>query len=408
MEGQHLPGRCLRRPLAPLFVLLRAEPGMDAGLLATARDPRLPRALRREVRHGPEPAAGDGGHAGAARRGIRPLADRDERGRDGRRRRPGFRLRPAQPPGLLANRGCRTLRGTDLPHRPLGPRGRARRQARGGDRHRRYRAAMHTGDRGAGNASHGLSTHCSLRDAEEGPPLQPLGEEALPALPARALGAALLAVARLRDLRLGLQPVSAGCAPWDPHPRAPPRRAGQRSGPEGGAEARSCPGLQAGADLGRRRRVSQKAQCRARHRGRPLARARCDRRRRYGEAGGCDRPLDRLREHPLPGADGDPGEGRGRAQRGLARGGQRLSRHDRGRLPQPLHHVRAEHEPWLGFDHLPAGEPDDLHPRRGAQASEPRRPALGAARGAGLIRSRDPEAALHLRLADRVQQLVPR
>ena len=39
---QHLPGLRLRRAVAPLLVLVRAQPGVERDLLAPARDPRLP------------------------------------------------------------------------------------------------------------------------------------------------------------------------------------------------------------------------------------------------------------------------------------------------------------------------------------------------------------------------------
>src|SRR5438270_2791787 len=50
---QHLSGLRVRRPLAPLLLLLRPEPGVEPDLLAAAGDRRLPEALRRPVRHPP-------------------------------------------------------------------------------------------------------------------------------------------------------------------------------------------------------------------------------------------------------------------------------------------------------------------------------------------------------------------
>ena len=41
LVGQHLPGCAMRRPLAPVLVLLRAEPGLVARVRAAARDPRV-------------------------------------------------------------------------------------------------------------------------------------------------------------------------------------------------------------------------------------------------------------------------------------------------------------------------------------------------------------------------------
>ena len=51
---QHVPRRGLRRPQPRLLAELRAEPGLDAHVLAPARDPRLP-AARRPRRGPPRP-----------------------------------------------------------------------------------------------------------------------------------------------------------------------------------------------------------------------------------------------------------------------------------------------------------------------------------------------------------------
>ena len=53
LAGQLLSGGGLRRPLAPLLVLVRAEPVVEPHLRHPARDPRLPRALHRPVRRPP-------------------------------------------------------------------------------------------------------------------------------------------------------------------------------------------------------------------------------------------------------------------------------------------------------------------------------------------------------------------
>jgi cation diffusion facilitator CzcD-associated flavoprotein CzcO len=47
----HVPGLRLRRPVAPLLVLLRPQCTLERDVLAPARDPRPPAARRRRVRH---------------------------------------------------------------------------------------------------------------------------------------------------------------------------------------------------------------------------------------------------------------------------------------------------------------------------------------------------------------------
>ena len=51
MVVQHLSRLRLRRPVAPLLVLVRAQPRLDAHLLQAARDRGLPAARRRGLRH---------------------------------------------------------------------------------------------------------------------------------------------------------------------------------------------------------------------------------------------------------------------------------------------------------------------------------------------------------------------
>ena len=50
LARQHLPGRRLRRALAPVLVLLRAQPELVALVLPAARDPGLPARRRGQVR----------------------------------------------------------------------------------------------------------------------------------------------------------------------------------------------------------------------------------------------------------------------------------------------------------------------------------------------------------------------
>ena len=68
LAAQHLSGRGVRRALAPLLVFVRAESRLEPPLLAAAGDPRLPGALRGEVRPAPGPSPGDRGDPGGVRR----------------------------------------------------------------------------------------------------------------------------------------------------------------------------------------------------------------------------------------------------------------------------------------------------------------------------------------------------
>jgi Esterase/lipase len=68
LAGQHISGGGLRRPLAPLLVLVRAQPRLEPPLLAAVRDPRLLGAVRREVRPAAQPPARNGCDSGGVRR----------------------------------------------------------------------------------------------------------------------------------------------------------------------------------------------------------------------------------------------------------------------------------------------------------------------------------------------------
>ena len=133
---QHLSGLPVRRPLAPVLVLLRAQPGLVADLLPPARDRRLPEEARRRLRHPPVHRLRDRGDRRGVGRGGRALGPRDDPGQlpgEDRRGRPRRAVRAAHPRDPRA----RGLRGRALALRPLEPRLRPARQARRGDRHRR-------------------------------------------------------------------------------------------------------------------------------------------------------------------------------------------------------------------------------------------------------------------------------
>ena len=139
LAPQHLSRRGLRRALVPLLVLLRAAPRLEPAVLAAGGDPRLP------PRHGAQ-ARGDRPRADRHRGGARRVRRRDraldaahERGRALRGRRAGARVRPAQPAALAVDPGSGRVPRPLVPLGRVGPRLRPRRQARGGDRHRRER-----------------------------------------------------------------------------------------------------------------------------------------------------------------------------------------------------------------------------------------------------------------------------
>ena len=192
--------------------------------------------------------------------------------------------------------------------------------------------------------------------------------------PPSAPGPALPRLAALRGLRLGLQPVQ-GDGP-SRHEDGRPAVARPDRGPRAArrADARPRARLQAGPDLRRVLPGVRPGQRRADRPGREGADQERHRRGgRHRAPGRRDRPLDGLREHSVPRSDGDPRPRRPRPERGLERGRQRLSGHDGRRLPEPLRDVRAQHQPRLGFDRLPAREPDELHRRRGGEAAPARR-----------------------------------
>ena len=106
---QHLPGRGVRRAVAPLLVLVRAEPVVEPHLRDPAGDPRLPRALHRSVRRAPA-------RPHRHRRSPRPRWDEAEQhvaARDGRRRGVHGRRRGQRPRHAERARSSPTFAGAD-------------------------------------------------------------------------------------------------------------------------------------------------------------------------------------------------------------------------------------------------------------------------------------------------------
>ena len=136
------PGCRVRHALAPVLVLVRAEPRLDAD--RTRRSPRSGSTcerVARRARHRPaHPLRPRGRRARAGTRSGQLWRIETERGR-AHRRDPGRRHRAplSEPEAAGDRRASRRFAGHDVPLRAVGPRALARRQARRGDRHRRLR-----------------------------------------------------------------------------------------------------------------------------------------------------------------------------------------------------------------------------------------------------------------------------
>ena len=177
------PGLRLRRAVAPLLVLVRAQPGLDADLLAAAGDPRLPAPRRRRLRR---PPAHPARHArSSARRGTRtaPLGARDLAGHAARaraRRRHGAadRAEDARHPRARALRG-RVFHSARWDHDyDLDRQARRRRSARAPRRSSSCRRSQPQVDAAARLPAHAAVGHAAHRPAD--PRLR------APALPAAA------------------------------------------------------------------------------------------------------------------------------------------------------------------------------------------------------------------------------
>ena len=128
LARQHLPRLRLRRPVAPLLVLLRAQPGLVALLLRPARDLGVPEAHRRaraascrtsaSTARSPTPSWDEDAQASGSCRRRRGEFRAQRRRR--RHRRPDRAEAPRRP-------RPRRLRGRGLPLGPLEPRLRPRR-----------------------------------------------------------------------------------------------------------------------------------------------------------------------------------------------------------------------------------------------------------------------------------------
>ena len=137
LARQHLPGCGVRRALAPVLLLVRTEPGVDAVVLDAARDPEVHPVGGRQVQGARQAPL-------RLRRAVRPLERRRPHAGRSPPRRANFVAKVLVSavgalcePSLPDIKGIERLRGRDLPLRPLEPRRRPDGQARRGHRHRR-------------------------------------------------------------------------------------------------------------------------------------------------------------------------------------------------------------------------------------------------------------------------------
>ena len=145
LAGEHVPRLRLRRPVAPVLVLLRAQPGLEPLLRAAAGDPRLPRARRPRAAASTDQIVYDAEVLDARWDDAGPPLARRDAGRATfraqvarRRRRAAAASRRSRTSRAWTRSRARCFHSAELGPRPR-PRGRARRR----DRHGRVRRAVH-------------------------------------------------------------------------------------------------------------------------------------------------------------------------------------------------------------------------------------------------------------------------
>ena len=155
-----------RKLLLRLFLLAGAAGGMGlvGAFRSAARDPALSQLCRRQVRPAPRhpvPQPRDARRTTSEERGSWDVTVEDGSRLPGAL--PDHRDRPAVGADHAAHRGRRDVRGPVLPHRALAARaGELRRQAGGGDRHRRHRRADDPGGRQDRRAPDRVPAHAEL------------------------------------------------------------------------------------------------------------------------------------------------------------------------------------------------------------------------------------------------------
>ena len=228
LAPQHLSGRGVRHPVAPVRVLVRAQPELVAPLRAAGRDPGLRRG--RGAALGRRRAHVDRGAFGAL--GWRALGAGDER-RDPRRRRPDHRLRAALAAERPAAAGPRVVCRPRVPHRAVAPRRAARGPAGGGDRHGLQRRPGRARDRRRGRVADRLSALARLDDPEARLRLSAPRAGAVQALPGTAAARPRvgLLLPRVLHPRHDPPPPAAEAARGRGPLQHPPRHQGPRAAP---------------------------------------------------------------------------------------------------------------------------------------------------------------------------------
>ncbi len=244
LAGQPLSGRVLRHPLAPVLVLLPAEPGLVPGLRRRARDPCLPARVRWRGGTRRPPAAELRAVGGGMERRRRALAGPHHPGRL-LGRQPGHRHRPAvraeDPPDQEPGRVRRTLVALG----PLEREGIPGRQAGRTDRHRRLGDPDPAPAGGRGKRGRGLPAFRPVRPAARRPGVQPGGDGALRGRPGNRHRASGRAVRRGRTGPRGPPAAASGHRPAPPAGARPSRRLGPRCGAAPPADSRLRDRLQA-------------------------------------------------------------------------------------------------------------------------------------------------------------------
>ena len=279
------------------------------------------------------------GRAGAA------LADRDQRAARSPRACSSPAWAALSEPAIPSIPGADSFAGPRLPHRPLGPRRRPDRQARRRDRHRRLRGPGRAADPAAGRAAERLPAHAAVDHAAPRPPDPPARARAVPraaarcrsSCAARSTGAASASCCRSSFHRLSRVPERDGAqAPGaqvaDPALREQAHAALRDRLQADPDERRVLPGAAAAE------RAAGDGRDRAHH----ADRRRDGRRRRA--PGRRDRLGHRLPRHRHAVRRVAARPRRAHARRRLARAGDAgPARHDRRRLPEPVHARRPEH-----------------------------------------------------------------
>ncbi len=166
LARQPLSWLCLRCPITPVLVFVRAQSGLVAHVFAAAGDPRLPGTLHRPVRGAPARALQPRAEPGGLRRCRRRVDPGDGRRAPLPCAHPDLRHGWAEPPVVAQHPGHRNLSGQGLPLAAVGARLRPARQACRRHRHRCVGHPVRAADRTQGRATGSLPAHAALDPAQ--------------------------------------------------------------------------------------------------------------------------------------------------------------------------------------------------------------------------------------------------